>query len=418
MQPPSRKNKKPGIYFGWWIVLVSYFLTFYIAGTVYFSFTAFIEPIAQEFHWSFTQISLVSTIRGIEIGIFSIFIGFLVERFGAKNLLLFGLTLIGIGLFLFSYTRSLSWFFVSFVVLSLGAGGCTSVVLTTLMANWFNKNMGKAVGIMACGFGSGGLLVPVIVWLIDLFTWRTTLIILAAGIYFITIPLAFFIRNQPRPDEYIPEGEIPSAQKTDGLITENKNRDDFLAAVKNKAYWYFNFAEASRMLVVASISMYLMPYLSGLGYTRTDAGLITAAVPVMSIIGRLGFGWLGDSFNKKAIMIISHLLMGIGILALVFAQNRWLIIPFLFTFPVGFGGSMPLRGLIIRSYFGTGPISRLLGISMGAAASGGMIGPVITGWGFDTYNTYHFVWYSYIGLTMVSAFMISRMQPPLTKDRV
>ena len=56
-----------------------------MAGSVFFSFTAFVAPIVEEFAWSFTEVSLVSTVRGLEIGVFSFFIGFFVDRFGAKQ---------------------------------------------------------------------------------------------------------------------------------------------------------------------------------------------------------------------------------------------------------------------------------------------------------------------------------------------
>ncbi|MCP4623174.1 MAG: MFS transporter [bacterium] len=405
--------ERPGIYYGWWLVLISFFIASYVAGAVFFSLTAFIEPIVAEFSWSYTQVSLVSTIRGLEIGIFSLFIGFFVDRFGAKKLLIFGLITTGIGILLFSQTQSLAWFFFSFVVLSFGAGGCTSVVLTTIMAKWFNKNMGKALGIMVCGFGSGGLLVPGIVWLIERFQWRTTLIMLAAGLYLTALPLAFLIRDEPKPGDYVPEGELPDEDEFedgDQPNGENKERDNFNKAIKSTTFWLFNFAEAARMIMLASVMMYIMPYLTSVGYSRTTAGFLAAATPVMSIIGRFSFGWLGDSLNKRTVLIFSHSFMGLGVLSLSFIHNHWMIVPYLIFFPIGYGGSMPLRGLVIKHYFGTASIGRLLGISMGVAAIGGMIGPILAGWAFDTYQTYRIIWLTYIGLSVISVLVISRLQ--------
>jgi len=43
-----------------------------------------------EFGWSYTQISLAASLRGLEMGIFSPFVGFLVDRFGSKRLIFGG----------------------------------------------------------------------------------------------------------------------------------------------------------------------------------------------------------------------------------------------------------------------------------------------------------------------------------------
>ena len=64
------------IYYGWWIVLASFVVAFYVAGTVFYGFTAFIEPLASEFGWSYTQISLAASLRGLEMGLLAPFAGF------------------------------------------------------------------------------------------------------------------------------------------------------------------------------------------------------------------------------------------------------------------------------------------------------------------------------------------------------
>ena len=75
----------------------------------------------------------------------------------------------GFGFILLSWTNSLTMFYGAFVLLALGVSACNSTVLMTAVANWFRRNIGRALGIMACGFGAGGILVPLIVRLIDLY---------------------------------------------------------------------------------------------------------------------------------------------------------------------------------------------------------------------------------------------------------
>ena len=69
------------IYYGWWIVIVCFFINLYIGGIVFFGFTAFFEPIRQDLGWSYTQISFAASLRGLEMGILAPITGY--HRLGA-----------------------------------------------------------------------------------------------------------------------------------------------------------------------------------------------------------------------------------------------------------------------------------------------------------------------------------------------
>ena len=72
-------------------------------------------------------------------------------------------------------------FYGSFCSLSFGAGGCASIVSFTVVVKWFDKNVGKTLGLVACGIGASGLIIPLVVRPIDIYHWWTTLVILGLG---------------------------------------------------------------------------------------------------------------------------------------------------------------------------------------------------------------------------------------------
>jgi MFS family permease len=146
------------IFYEWWIVLACSLIGLYVGGVIFFGFTAFFEPIREEFGWSYTQIYLAISLRGLEMGVFAPVVGFFVDRFGARKLILWGTITVGFGLILVSLTQSLAMFYGSFLLVAFGAGGCTSVVTMTAMANWFHRKVGIALGVMGAGIGAGGLL--------------------------------------------------------------------------------------------------------------------------------------------------------------------------------------------------------------------------------------------------------------------
>ena len=65
------KIRIPHIFFGWWIVIASFIITLYVGGIIVYGFTAIFEPLIEEFHWSYTEVSFGASLRGLEIGIFA-----------------------------------------------------------------------------------------------------------------------------------------------------------------------------------------------------------------------------------------------------------------------------------------------------------------------------------------------------------
>jgi MFS family permease len=390
------------IFYGWWIVLACSLIGFYVGGAIFYGFTAFFEPIREEFGWSYTQISFAASLRGLEMGIFAPLVGFLVDRFGSRKLIFWGTITVGFGLILLSRTQSLAMFYGFFLLIAFGAGGCAMVVTMAAVANWFHKNVGIALGVMASGVGASGLMVPLIVQLIGVSGWRTTLIILGLGMWILGIPLSFVIRNRPEQYGYLPDGISPSDR-----MPHLENQDTgvkaveigFKEALKKRSFLYLIIVDAIRMMIVAAVVIHVMPYLSSLGLPRVTAGLVAGAIPLFSIIGRFGFGWLGDVFDKEYVMAWSFCIISLGMLAFCYVQVIWVVFVFLLLFSPGYGGGMVLRGAILREYFGRNSFGKMIGITMGSASIGGIIGPTLAGWVFDTFESYRFIWLVFCGLS-------------------
>jgi MFS family permease len=399
------------VFYGWWIVLTCFIIGLYVAGIVYYSFSAFFEPLVEEFGWSYTQISFATSLRGLEMSVFAPFIGFLVDRFGSRKLIICGTITVGIALILLSVTRSLLMFYACFLLLAFGAGGCASVVLLTVVANWFDKNVGKALAVVTCGFGAGGLITPLVVWLIDLYDWRATLVILGVGVWILGIPLSFVIRDKPEQHGYSPDGESAQSPMPHLKNKEKGIEMGFKEVLKQRVFLQLTIVEIIRQMICQAVIIHVMPHLSTLGIPRSTAGILAAAIPLFSIGGRLGFGWLGDAYDKRYTMVAATCLMGMGILAFSYVQQTWVILFFLLLFSLGGWGSMILLRTIQREYFGRESFGKILGIFMGFASIGGIVGPTLAGWVFDTLGSYHYIWLAFCGLSGLSIWLILRIKP-------
>ncbi|KPK22560.1 MAG: hypothetical protein AMJ70_05730, partial [Dehalococcoidia bacterium SG8_51_3] len=62
-------NWKPSrVFYGWWIVGAAFLVALYVGGSVFYGFTAIFEPIANDMGWSYAQVSLAASLRGLELG--------------------------------------------------------------------------------------------------------------------------------------------------------------------------------------------------------------------------------------------------------------------------------------------------------------------------------------------------------------
>lgn len=410
------------VFYGWWIVLACFVVAFYMAGTVFYSFTAFVEPFAAEFGWSYTQISFAFSLRGLEMGIFAPLIGVFIDRFGSRIVMMAGAIIVGFGMILLSKTQSLMMFYCAFLLLGLGAGGCTSIVVMTSVAHWFDKKASFALGLAAAGFGSGGLLVPVVVWMIDTYQWRTTLMILGITAWIIGIPLAMVVRGKPAQYGLLPDGGVIDPGDT-GSIGSKGSCDGgskvplpmnvtLREAIRDSNFWLFNVAEAIRMMIVVSIIMHIMPYLDSLGVSRDTAALAAGGMALFSVAGRIGFGYFGDAFEKRHVLAVAYVLMAIGLVVFsTLTSGSWGLVLFLMFFAPGFGGAMTMRASLIREYFGTIAYGKIMGLSMGIGSTVAIIGPTLAGWTFDTTGSYRPLWLSYIGVTLVATWLLLKIKP-------
>jgi MFS family permease len=399
------------IFYGWWIVGACFFIALYVGSAIFFGFTAFFDPIREEFGWSYTQVSFAVSLRGLEMGIFAPFIGLFVDRFGPRRMIFYGVIMVGVGLILLSITKSLAMFYGSIVLLAFGAGGCTALVLMVTVANWFYKRVGLALGVMSSGFGASGLIVPVIVWLIDAYGWRTASIILGLAMWALGIPLCFIIRDRPEHYGQLPDGEVSNGAMPCHEAKDGEETVGLRKMMVNSSFLYLNITELIRWIASVGVIVHIMPYLSSIGMPRFTAGLVAGGIPLLSNLGRFGFGWLADMYDKRRVMAVTYFLMGMGVLALCSVHRGWITLPFLLLFSSGLGGSMVLRGAIVREYFQRASFSKLLGIIMGSAAIGGIIGPTFAGWVFDAMGTYRVTWLIFSCLLGFITYLILRIRP-------
>jgi len=401
----SFKQFRP--FYGWYIVAATFIIGFYVVGIVFYGFTTIFKPIVEEFGWSYTQVSLAASLRGVETGLLAPVVGMLIDRWGPRRIVFIGGCLTALGLFMLSRVDSLVTFYISFALISTAMSTCTVTVLMTAVSKWFRRKIGLAMSIVSCGFGAGGLVVFMMARLVDAFGWRLAVQGLAFGVLFIVLPLALLLRHKPQQYGYLPDGDTQQIEKTSAgkVVTEVKEYGITLKeAVKTRTFWLMAVMFVCQHTMVGTAVTHVMPYLTSVGLSTTIASLGAAGIPLVSIAGRMGFGSLGDKVSRKKLMGVTFAMILFGLLSFQMAGSFAIpgVIGFLVLFGMGYGGFNAVRPAFLREIFGTKQYGTIFGCLIGIGMLGTVAGPFIAGRLFDIQGSYHNVWLIFAALALVA----------------
>lgn len=410
-------KKHPRVFYGWWIVGASFLIAFYTGGVVFFGFTAIFEPLANEFGWSYAQISLATSLRGFEMGLLAPLVGLVVDRWRPRRLIFGGAIFIGIGLMLLSLINSLGMFYGAFILIAIGMSAVSSTVLLTVVVNWFREKVAIATGIVVSGYAVGGILVPIVTVLVDKYEWRTAMIILGLSTLVTALPLSLFIRHKPEQYGYLPDGNVSSPVVVDeSLISGRSTMMDISTreAGTRSVFWRIALASVCHMLVTSAVVTHVMPYLTSVGISRSVSSLAAGALALASIGGRLGFGWLGDKLDNRGVAAAGFALMALGLLSFgwLITGWTWLLLPFIVLFSTGWGGSVTMRASLLREYFGRSRFSKIYGFVTGVSMLGAIVGAPLAGWVFDKWGTYQWIWFVFAGLAVIALVLVATIPRP------
>lgn len=396
------------LYYGWWVVFASGGIVFFTGGTFFYGFSTLINPLTAEFGWSRALISGAFSLRTEIGGLAAPVAGFLVDRLGARRLLLGGVFLVGCGFLLLSRIHSAWQFYAAVMVIAIGMSATGGPIAMVAVAHWFRKRRGRALAIMTAASGSSGVMVVVLAWLISTFDWRTALVIMGLVQWGACIPLALVVRHSPQEMGLLPDGEpprhraeqpatpdrdptaaLPPQEAADGLASAAETSLSLSQAMRTRGFWFIAIALGLNGLGAVAVIVHQIPFLTeSAGFSDEEAALAATAMPFTSLVGRLGFGWLADFVDKRRVLAMAYLMIASGILLLSQVDSAWQVVLFLAVFSPGWGGSITVRPALQAELFGLRAFGAIQGLLATFATMGSVIGPIFAGWVHDTADTY------------------------------
>jgi len=391
---PSKKSR---VFYGYWIVVATFFFAFIFSGCGFYSFSLFVIPLQADLGWDRGEIMATLTFFFLVGGITAPFIGRVVDRYGVRRVMTAGALVAGLGFTLLSLVNDLWHFYGSYVIIGLGMAGTGMVPTTFVVSNWFKKKRGTAIGIMSAGIGAGGLALAPLTggYLIPNFGWRVTYLVLAVLVWAL-IPLALFvIKTKPSdmglyPDdgqdsEVVTEAEVP-ALASGGLSSR--------VAIRTSTFWLIAVSFLAFGISEVGILQNEVPYLEDIGFSAAMAAGVHGVVGLWSTIGKFGFGWLCDRIQAKYACAIGLALQLVGTIVLMNVRlTSPVAIIWLYTFLMGFGVGnwLPTMSMLISTNFGLVAYGAIFGMISLTQSLGAATGPLVAGYMYDASGSYRWV---------------------------
>src|SRR2546428_5646975 len=199
------------MFYGGWVVAAFAVMTFMSTG-VRHGVGPFLKPIVADLGLDRASFSIVIALSLFLYGVFMPIAGLALDRFSVRVVTTVGTVLLAISLVLTAMVHNVWQFAVVYgVLVPLGLAGTGPVIASGVVARWFSKRRGTALSVLGSASMTGmSLLVPAVTWLILTTGWRTTYMVIAAGILVIVLPLCLWVvRDSPESVGPTPDGGIP-----------------------------------------------------------------------------------------------------------------------------------------------------------------------------------------------------------------
>ena len=403
----SSSERIPGtskVFYGWWIVAVGVALAILNGSFNVYGFGVYYVPFLNELGTSRAALGGVIGLARLEGGLIAPIAGWLIDRFGPRKLLYIGITAVGICFILLSFITKLWMLYAVFLLLATSSSFGGGRPINVAVANWFVRKRARALGFLLAGIGLGGSGVVVVAWIIETFGWRTSAIIAALCYFFIGLPLVSIVHHRPEDRGLHPDG-IPLTQDDNTTRTNKRNEPleiEFSPkqALKSLSFWLLALAFASWSVTVTVVAVYHIPFLiEDMGAKPVTAATIASITLLLSVPGRIIFGWIGDILDIRVLLAVTLLIQAISVLIMSVVPNiGWVPVYVIFLGP-SYGGSASLRQAIVAHFYGRKNFGTISGLLQFVDLPGSVMGPILVGWLVDQFGSYA------VGFQTVSVFL-------------
>ncbi len=328
-------------------------------------FGVFAAGVEAQTGWSHSDVAYGSTIISLIVLVTSPLQGFLADRFGGRRLVLICTPLFGLCLIALNFAiQSIDAFYLACAGLALTGFGLWPLSHMKVVAAWFDRRLGIALGITNVGIGIGAAIYPILFGIgYRSIGWTGVYTILGLILLVVIWPMSWrWLR------------EAPATEPLRAGPGDVFGPPTLRAALHFRAFWigiaiFFTLGCINAALLVHGIAI-----MKSNGVAPDAAFRLQALLGMCAIVARLGTGWLLDRASVRTIgalmfcaAVTSFSIMSSG-LALTLAPLAACLAGLVF------GAEFDVLGVLIRRHLGNQVFGRVYGITFAAFHLGGAFG--------------------------------------------
>ncbi len=423
MPPGGQGEQRPSIpqrvpFFYGWIILAVGALGIFISGPGQtFSVSIFVDHIIADLDLSRSTISGLYTAGSLTAGAAVVFVGRLLDRYGARVMLTVICILFGLAAVWMSSVDTALKLYIGFALIRALGQGSLTMVPTTLIATWFIRRRGRATAIGAVGGAIGSAVFPILIHhLIAQEGWRNAWMVLAFIIWGVLLLLAvLLVRRSPEAVGLRPDGEPAVQSERVGDAGTGYTPEFSLTlgqALRTRSFWLLMFAGSAQPFIVTALTFHHVSLLAARGIPSAVAASVFSVFAAMQIAGTFAAGFMADRFANRRVLALGQGLLLATLLWTFAISTTWQAYVYGALLGASSGFLITTMAVIWPNYYGRQHLGSIRGITTASMVVFAALGPLPIGRIFDLTGSYSTAILIFLALPVACAIAALLARPP------
>jgi len=393
MTLPPPDNPSESIFYGWWIVVAAFLNLFFVVGIIFYGFPVFYPYFVESLGFTRAQVTQGFFLGFLFAGLpFGILAGTIIDRIGARVVILVGVALVGVPLLLMGLMTRFWQFEILCIVEVIGFVLAGPIANQVLISRWFQQRRGRAMGYAYLGLGLGGVVSPLLVnRLAGSLGWRHAMELVGAVILMALFPVGIWVtRSSPEELGLVSDGATETEAASERSTVQQSV--GVAQAVRSLAFWLLLAGSTFVVGAIGAVVQHFILFLKDAGHSATSAARFSTILLSASLAGRVIVGYLADRFRKSHIMAFFYFLIGASVFLLANPHSAVVLWIFAVVFGFSMGADYMLIPLVTAECFGTASLGKLLALIIMGYSIGQWAAPWMVGRIFDVQHGYAMAW--------------------------
>jgi MFS family permease len=405
-------SNRRGLFLGWQMVAVSFFVDFLAVGFFFYSYGVFYKALTADFGGSRFGVGMGLFLANVVGALLAPFLGRALDRYPVRRIMLAGATAVSLGYLLLSRIGE-QWQFLLIMGTLFAVGMSTMGGLSTakLVANWFELRRGTALGLATTGISLSGFVMPgVATLLIAEQGWRGGFAIYGILTLVLVVPVVWrFVVNRPEDLGMRPDGDDPieiGEPRPEGDVAEWRTRE----ILRSRNFWAIALPFSMVLSALSALLIHLVPHVTDLGFSAERAATVLSLCAGAGVLGKIAFGSLVDRIDPRVAVWSSLGFQVAGLLLLMSADLfPWLVLA-AGVFGFGMGGAVPLQGALTGQAFGRHSFGKAMGLLRPVMVPIHAAGIPFAGWIYDRTGSYDLAFQIFLGMYALAFLAVAGMR--------